>query len=295
MRMFFADLFAVRDHWEWSRVLTGGGMKHFIFFTIFLLNGQALRAQDWARAQVEKSPRHNEWVTIKHDSRSEEAFVVYPASKDKVPVVLIIHENTGVTDWVQAEAVQIAEAGYIAVVPDLLSSAGPNGGRTTTTPNQDKPAEALTSVSPGQIISDLDAAADYALKLSGTSGQLFVLGFDWGAGQAFQFAASRPDLTAVCAFYGPAPDKDVIVRIKAPIYAFYARNDEHIDATVSEMKSITAGAGMTFQPVIYDGADHGFMRIGEAPDATEPNKIARHEAKERLEIILRKITVRGYF
>src|SRR5258707_14266472 len=86
-------------------------------------------AQDWAKATLEKSPRHREWVTVKHDGRSVETFVVYPESKGKTPVVLIIPEIYGMTDWVQDLADQLAAAGYIAGAPDLLSGMVPNGRR----------------------------------------------------------------------------------------------------------------------------------------------------------------------
>src|SRR5579863_1355963 len=92
-------------------------------------------AQDWAKAALAKSPRHGEWVTLKHDGRSVETFVVYPEVKDKRPVVLIIHEIFGMTDWVQDLADQVAAAGYIAVAPDLLSGMGPDGGRSTAFPS----------------------------------------------------------------------------------------------------------------------------------------------------------------
>ena len=99
-----------------------------------VLAASAASAQDWARERVEKSPRHREWVSLKHGNRSVETFVVYPESKGKTPVVLVIHEIFGHTDWVQDLADQLAEAGYIAVAPDLLSGMGPNGGRTPDFP-----------------------------------------------------------------------------------------------------------------------------------------------------------------
>src|SRR5215475_14205821 len=89
-------------------------------------------AQDWAKAALAKSSRHGEWVTVKHDGRSVDTFVVYPEVKDKRPVVLVIHEIFGMSDWVQELADEVAAAGYIAVAPDLLSGMGPNGGRSTS-------------------------------------------------------------------------------------------------------------------------------------------------------------------
>src|ERR1051326_8218878 len=97
---------------------------------LFTLGALSVSAQDWARQKVDKSPRHREWVTVKHDGRNVETFVAYPESSRKTPVVLVIHEIFGHTDWVQDLADQLAEAGYIAVAPDLLSGMGPNGGRT---------------------------------------------------------------------------------------------------------------------------------------------------------------------
>src|SRR5271154_2623976 len=142
-------------------------------------------AQDWAKAQLAKSPRHSEWVTVKHDSRSVETFVVYPESKDKSPVVLVIHEIFGMTDWVQDLADQVAAAGYIAVAPDLLSGMGPNGGRTSAF-DPSKVIEAVSHLDADQVTADLMAAADYGKKLPASTGKLYVMGFCWGGGQSFR-------------------------------------------------------------------------------------------------------------
>src|ERR1039457_6767431 len=103
-----------------------------------LLGAQTVAAQEWsqswARVRIEKSPRHSEWVTVKHDGRNVETLVVYPESKDKRPVVVVIHEILGYSDWAQALAYEVAAAGYIAVAPDLLSGMAPNGGRTKKFP-----------------------------------------------------------------------------------------------------------------------------------------------------------------
>src|SRR6202165_4608831 len=185
---------------------------------IFLLfSAQAVVAQDWAKAKVEKSSRHREWVTLKHDGRAVETFVVYPESKDKRPVVLVIHEIFGMSDWVQDLADQVAAAGYIAVTPDLLSGMGPNGGRTSSIA-ADKVTEAVSKLNPDQVTADLNAVADYGIKIPASNGTLFVGGFCWGGGQTFRFATNRGDLTAAFVFYGPPPDKDAMARIKAAVY-----------------------------------------------------------------------------
>ncbi|SRR5579884_71181 len=244
-------------------------------------------AQDWAVAKLNKSPRHREWVTVKHDGRSVETFIAYPESKNKTPVVLVIHEIFGMTDWVQDLADQVAEAGYIAVAPDLLSGMGPNGGRTTSfAPNT--VMEAIGKLNPDQITADLNAAADYGLKLPASNGKLYVAGFCWGGGQTFRFATNRPDLAAAFVFYGPPPDKDAMARIKAPVYGFYAGNDARIGATVPDTIANMKALGKTYEPVTYEGAGHGFMRAGEAPDASEANKKAREEAWARWKSLLKQ-------
>ncbi len=264
-------------------------MKHIIvilFFTL-LLYAQAASAQDWARSRLEKSPRHREWVTLKHDGRAVETFVVYPESKDKRPVVLIIHEIFGMTDWVQDLADQVAEAGYIAVAPDLLSGMAPNGGRSSDFP-QGQATEAVSKLNPDQVTADLNAAADYGDKLPASNGKLFVGGFCWGGGQTFRFATNRANLAAAFVFYGQPPDKDAMARIKAPVYGFYAGNDARIDATLPDTIQQMQAAGKLFEPVTFDGAGHGFMRAGEAPDASDANRKARADAWARWKSLLEK-------
>jgi carboxymethylenebutenolidase len=243
--------------------------------------------QDWAKAALEKSPRHGEWITVKHGDRAVETFVVYPESKSKTPVVLIIHEIFGMTDWVQDLADQVAAAGYIAVAPDLLSGMGPNGGRSTAFAG-DAVREAIGKLNPDQITADLNAVADYALKLPASSGKLFVGGFCWGGGQTFRFATNRDDLAAAFVFYGGPPDKDSMARIKAPVYGFYAGNDARIDATIPDTIAQMKAIGKSYEPVTYDGAGHGFMRAGEAPDTSDANKKARNDAWARWKSLLGK-------
>src|SRR5437016_4669004 len=241
--------------------------------------------QDWAKAALAKSPRHGEWVTVKHGDRAVETFIAYPESKSKTPVVLVIHEIFGMTDWVQDLADQVAAAGYIAVAPDLLSGMGPNGGRSNSF-EESTVREAVGKLNADQITADLNAVADYALKLPASSGKLFVAGFCWGGSQSFRFATNRPDLAAAFVFYGGPPEKDAMARIKVPVYGFYAGNDARIDATIPATVDQMKEAGKKYEPVTYEGAGHGFMRAGEAPQASEANVKARNEAWARLKQIM---------
>src|SRR5579872_1332805 len=237
-------------------------------------------AQDWAKAALAKSPRHGEWVTVKHDGRSVDTFVVYPEVKDKRPVVLVIHEIFGMSDWVQELADEVAAAGYIAVAPDLLSGMGPGGGRSSSFA-EGKTMEAVSKLPPDQVTADLNAAADYAKKIPAANGKLYVAGFCWGGGQTFRFATNRSGLSAAFVFYGPPPDKDAMARITAPVYGFYGGQDARIDATLPDTREQMKAAGKTFDGVVYDGAGHGFMRAGEAPDANDANRKARAESWAR--------------
>jgi carboxymethylenebutenolidase len=259
----------------------------FLAAILFLLAAHPDAAQDWARARLDKSPRHGEWVTIKHGDRSVQTFVVYPETKDKRPVVIVIHEIFGLTDWAQELADEVAAAGYIAVAPDLLSGMAPNGGRTSDFA-EGKATEAVGHLDADQVTADLNAAADYALKIPASNGQLFVTGFCWGGGQSWRFATNRADLSAAFVFYGPPPAQDTMARIKGPVFGFFAGNDARIGAMIPDAITQMKAAGKTFEPVTYDGAGHGFMRAGEAPDASDANAKARTEAWARWKALLEK-------
>jgi len=124
------------------------------------------------------------------------------------------------------------------------------------------------------------AAADYGKKIPSANGKLFVVGFCWGGGKSFDFATRRHDLSAAFVFYGtPPPD---VTAINAPVYGFYAGNDARITATVPTTVAAMKVAGKKYDPVTYDGAGHGFMRAGEAPDANPANKAAREQGFQRL-------------
>jgi carboxymethylenebutenolidase len=265
-------------------------MKSALGITAALLIGLLpASAQDWARQKLEKSPRHGEWVQVKHDNRSVSTFVVYPESKHKAPVILVIHEIFGMTDWVRSVADELAAHGYIAVAPDLLSGMAPNGGRSSDFPTPDAAREANSKLDNEQVTADLNAVADYAKKLPASNGKLAVVGFCWGGGQSFRFATNRKDLAAAFVFYGPPP-KDVS-SITAPVYGFYGGNDARIDATIPETQEAMKKAGKKYEPVTYEGAGHGFMRAGEDPSNTNPaNKKAHDEAWQRWLKLLKSVS-----
>jgi len=256
---------------------------------VFLL-AAAAPAQDWAKARLEKSPRHGEWVKLKQGDREVKAFVAYPEVKEKATAVVLIHEIFGLTDWVRLTADELAEAGYIAIAPDLLSGMGPKGGGTDEFGGGDDVRKAIVNLPPDQVTADLNAAAAYVAKLPACNGKVAVAGFCWGGGQSFRYATNNKDLKAAFVFYGPPPEsKDEVEKIQCPVYGAYGGNDARIDASIPKTKDLMKDAGKTYDPVVYDGAGHGFMRAGAAPDASDANKKARDEAWKRMTDLLSKL------
>jgi carboxymethylenebutenolidase len=235
------------------------------------------------KERLENSPRHQEWLKLTHDNRSLDAFLVYPESSQKVEGIIVIHENRGLNDWARSMTDQLAEKGYIAIAPDLLSGLGPGGGKTSDFPSSDAAREALYQLDPDQITSDLNAAYDYLKKLKSCNGKIVVIGFCWGGSQTFRYATNQSGLEASFVCYGRAPAEGTgMDLINAPVYGFYGGNDERVNASLEATEMQMKGADKTFDPVIYPGAGHGFMRSGEAADATPQNKQARSDAWQRL-------------
>ncbi len=261
--------------------------RRLIATAVLLMLASFASAQDWAKEKLAKSPRHGEWVTVKHDGRNVDTWVVYPQSKSKTGVVILIHEIFGASDWAQLEADEVAEAGYIAILPDLLSGEGPKGGGTKEFASVSDVTKAIGKLDPDQITADLNAVSDYGKKLPSSNGKLFVAGFCWGGGQTFRFATNRKDLKAAFSFYGPPPDKDAMTRITAPVYGFYAGMDNRIGAMIPDAIANMKAAGKTYEPVTYEGAGHGFMRAGDGPEQVPDDPAKKDEAHKMYEANLK--------
>ena len=260
-----------------------------MIFTLVLLTQLATSvvAQDWVRERLNNSPRHHEWVTIEHDGRQVEAFLAFPEIEAKALAVVVIHQNRGLGDWVRGVADQLAEAGYLAIAPDLLSGMGPDGGKTSDFPDSDAARSAIYDLDADQVTADLRAIANYIAGLPAANGKLVVVGFCWGGSQTFRFATNHTGLSAAFPFYGTAPtDERDLARIQSPVYGFYGGNDARVNATLPLTTEQMKDGGKSYDPVIYDGARHGFMSAGEAPDADDANRKAREEAWVRLKSLL---------
>ncbi len=250
----------------------------------------ASAGEEWAKARLEKSPRHGEWVKIQQGKREIQAFVVYPEVKDKATAVVVIHEIFGLSDWVRSTADELAEAGFIAIAPDLLSGMAEGGGGTDKMGGGDAVRKAIQSLPPDQVTADLNACVDYVGKLPSCNGKVAVAGFCWGGGQSFRFATNNSTIKVAGVFYGSGPENAAdIAKIACPVYGFYGGNDNRVGATVPKSVELMKAAGKTYEPITYEGAGHGFMRAGEAPDASVPNKKARDEAFTRWVEVLKKV------
>src|SRR5215469_10005759 len=138
---------------------------------IVLVSCFSAPAQDWAKTRLEASPRHREYVTLKHGDRSLQALVVYPEVKNKASVVILIHEIFGLSDWAKEMADELAGEGFIVVAPDLLSGAGPNGGGSSEFPDQDAAVKAVSALDPAGVLADLESAADWAKQIQAGNGK----------------------------------------------------------------------------------------------------------------------------
>lgn len=241
-----------------------------------------------AKSRLTSSPRHQEWVEVKRGNRTIHTWVVYPQVSSKAPVVLLIHENRGLNDWVRSMADEVAEAGYIAVAPDLLSDFSPTQGRTSDFADEDAARTALGQLKPDEVQADLQAVLAWAKTIPAANGKLVSAGFCWGGSQSFRLATESQDLAATLVFYGTGPTEPAdYARITSPVYGFYGGADERVNATIDATKAAMAAAGRPYDAVVYEGAGHAFMRLGEDPAGDARNVAARAAARERMLGILK--------
>jgi carboxymethylenebutenolidase len=223
--------------------------------------------QSMAKLFLEESTRHGEWVDIDLADTDVKlkTWVVYPERSDKAPVVIVIHEIFGMTDWVRATADQLAAAGYIAIAPDLLSGVGPNGGASDSM-DVSEVREKIRSLQDDDVIKKLNAARAYAVSLPSARQESACVGFCWGGTVSFKYAAAQPALNAAIVFYGTAPmkenkpDRDALARIHCPVIGFYGGNDARVTSTVEATAATMKELNKEFVTHIYEGAGHGFVR-----------------------------------
>ncbi len=231
-----------------------------------------------AADRLKNSPRHQEWVDVQDGDKKIKSFVVYPERRDKAPVVIVVHEIFGLSDWVRGVADQLARDGYIAIAPDLLSGRAPNGGGSDEL-GQQGATQAIRNVTVDDTNRILDAVRAYAKTISSSNGKVATLGFCWGGGTSFSYAIHQPALDAAVSFYGPMPtDAARYANAKAPILGLYGGNDNRVNANIDFAKTELAKHKVDYEPHIFDGAGHGFLRQQSGNDQAPGNMKATEEA-----------------
>jgi carboxymethylenebutenolidase len=212
---------------------------------------------------------HGEWVYIKKGADSIRAYVAYPERKDRAPGVIVIHEIYGLTDWEPTVVDRLAKEGFVAIVPDLLSS---KHGKTPA--GEDQARKLVGELEPKRVTEDLDASYAYLNSLpSVRRGDIGTIGFCWGGGQSFRYATDNPNLKAAVVCYGPAPDTASMRRIKAPVLGIYGENDARINAALPDVNSAMETYGKTFTQEVFPGTGHGFLKPGrEGNDGPQPER-----------------------
>ena len=222
---------------------------------------QAIAAgADSALARLNASPRHGEWVRLAAgDGDSLNAWVVYPERRDRAPVVVVIHEIFGLTDWIRGVADQLAAEGYVAIAPDLLSGHGPNGGGSESV-DQQGAVRLIREVTPAEAQRRLMAAGRYAAALPAARDRIASVGFCWGGSSSFALATVWPELRGAVVYYGTSPAREALANAGARVLGLYAGDDARVNATVPDAVEEMRRLGKPYEVNTYEGAGHGFLR-----------------------------------
>jgi carboxymethylenebutenolidase len=229
-----------------------------------------------AIARLNESPRHGEYVKLDAgNGESLRVWVVYPERRDKAPVIVVIHEIFGLSDWARGVGDQLAAEGFIAVVPDLLSGEGTNGGGSETVDRQGATA-LIRNVTREEYTRRINVAARYGLGLPAANGKLGTVGFCWGGSRSFEMAAALEHNTATVVYYGPSPDSATIAAVHAPVLGLYAGDDARVGATIPAAQAQMERLHKPFEVHSFEGAGHGFLR--DQPGRDGANQRATDQA-----------------
>jgi carboxymethylenebutenolidase len=225
-------------------------------------------SEDNAHAALEKSPRHGEYVDIKlpGSQTSIKTWVVYPERKEKAPVVLVIHEIFGLSEWIRSVADQLAKDGFIGVAPDLISGKGPGGGNSDSVSTRDELIKMVRGLTPDETVARLNAVYDYALRIPAGNKTIATIGFCWGGATSFLYATRQPGLSAAVVYYGTSPETASLAGIKAPVLGLYGENDARVNSTIDAAASEMKKLGKTYPVEIFKGAGHAFLRAQSGQD-----------------------------
>jgi carboxymethylenebutenolidase len=219
-----------------------------------------------ATARLDASPRHGEWVMYDAgDGDRVQAWVTYPERSDAAPVVVVIHDIRGMSDWARAVGDQLSADGFIAITPDLLSGKG-RGGAGTESMASANVGRAIRDLDPAEVNRRLRAAAAYGTSLPAATGQVGVVGFCWGGSTSFNFAVDFEDLDAAVVYYGTSPATETLASISAPVLGLYGGADNRVNSTIPAAQAEMERLNKRYDINIYDGAGHGFLGRQDGQD-----------------------------
>jgi carboxymethylenebutenolidase len=140
-----------------------------------------LPSQDTAKALLDSSIayHHPQWIDVPMGTTKIHTFVIYPTLSGTAPTVVVTVRNQGLSDWARAVGTEVVKQGYIAIVPDLLSGLGPNGGGTYSFASNEGIAAALGQLSAAEVQRRTDAVRDYFVSQPGSNGKSAILDFNW--------------------------------------------------------------------------------------------------------------------
>jgi carboxymethylenebutenolidase len=240
-----------RDFFERAQKFAGGGLTAAALFEILKPN------YAWAIQVQKDDPQIKaEWVSVPspQGNGAIKAYLVRPSNApDKVPGVLVIHENRGLNPYIEDVARRVAIAGFMALAPDGLTSVGGYPG------DDEKGAALFKQVDHGKMMEDFFVAATWLKSRPDCSGKIAVIGFCFGGGVANQLAVRMgADLAAAVPFYGVQPNAEEAAKIKAPLLAHYAELDTRITSGWPAYDAALSAAHVTHEGYVYAGANHGF-------------------------------------
>jgi carboxymethylenebutenolidase len=221
-----------------------------------------------AKQALDTTPRHGEFIDVPGapGGPALRTWISYPETKDKAGVVVVIHEVFGLSDWIRGVADQLAEDGFIAVVPDFISGLGPGGGGTDSVSSRDDVVKLVRSLTPDEMGKRMAAVRAWTKTIPSANGKVATMGFCWGGGQSFVAAASSPAPDAAVVYYGSSPDSATLLAVAAPVLGNYGGDDERVNATIPAAEKSLKAQKTTYDPNVYDGAGHGFLRQQEGRD-----------------------------
>jgi len=223
-----------------------------------------------AESTLEHSTIRTEWVFIPVGNAKLRTRISYPQTTGKAPIVIVMHHAPGIDEWTQSIGDQLSREGFIALIPDLLSGFGPNGGNYDSFTTPDEALKASVRITPDETMRRYTAAWNYGMKLPEANGKSASLGFCSGGGNSFRFAAEVSENAAVVFYGAPIPNEAVMAKVNAPVLAFAGTDDirvkEGTEAAAATMKKL----GKNYEFHIYEHATHGFaeyQQLGGNPAA----------------------------